>query len=81
MNGNGIQLGKTKIVKTGDAEITIAYAMLSNKAAKEVPVEFEGKKETDTPTDIELISGQDPEDPMRIQIPERCEKYDMAFIM
>lgn len=74
MNGNGIQLGKTKIVKTGDAEITIAYAMLSNKAAKEVPVEFEGKKETDTPTDIELISGQDPEDPMRIQIPEKVRE-------
>lgn len=83
MNGAGIQLGKTKIVKTADAEVAITYAMLSNKAAKEVPVWFEGKKETETPTGIELLYGQGSEDPMRIQIPEdvremRCGLYHLG---
>lgn len=43
MNGPGIPLGKTSIMKVNGSGASVAHALLTNKAADEVPSDFEGK--------------------------------------
>lgn len=43
MNGPGIPLGKTSIMKVNGNGASVAHALLTNKAAGEVPSDFEGK--------------------------------------
>lgn len=79
MNGEGVRLGKTKVMKVDGTDVAITYAMLSNKAAKEVPVWFEGKKEGEIPTDMEPIEGMNPTDPMLILIPEGMREMRLGL--
>ncbi len=40
----GISTGKTKIMEVAGTDVAVTGAMLSDKAAKEIPVTFPGKK-------------------------------------
>lgn len=44
MNGPGISLGKTDIMKIKGSDASVTHAHLTNKAAKEVKSDFEGKQ-------------------------------------
>lgn len=44
MNGPGIPLGKTNIMKINGSRVSLAHAHLTNKAASEVSSDFEGKQ-------------------------------------
>lgn len=44
MNGSGIPLGKTSIMKVNGSRVSVAHAQLTNKAANEVSSDYEGKE-------------------------------------
>jgi len=72
MDRVGLSTGKTKIMEVTGTDVAVTGAMLSDKAAKEIPVTFPGKKDPEegTPTDIDTIYEAVLTNPFQIQIPK-----------
>lgn len=81
MDRAGISTGKTKIMEVAGTDVAVTGAMLSDKAAKEIPVTFPGKKDPEegTPTDIDTIDEAVLTNLFQIQIPENVHLIKISL--